>query len=143
MGTTIRPEISKKNKYWINRHRFYELKHFCRQYPYWKHQYSSIDGLSRSVPRLEGFAETGGHADPTMRCMIAREHYLQCMKTVEQTALLADAELGEYLLEGVTRGYSYDILKARLNIPCSKETYYSLYRKFFWLLDDARERIAV
>jgi hypothetical protein len=28
MGTTIRPELSEKNPYWIERHRYYELKHF-------------------------------------------------------------------------------------------------------------------
>lgn len=32
MGTTIRPELSEKNPYWIERHRYYELKHFCLQY---------------------------------------------------------------------------------------------------------------
>ena len=26
MGTTIRPELSEKNPYWIERHRYYELK---------------------------------------------------------------------------------------------------------------------
>lgn len=27
------PELSEKNPYWIERHRYYELKHFCLQYP--------------------------------------------------------------------------------------------------------------
>lgn len=36
MATVIRAEISRKNKYWINKHRYYELKHFCLQYPIWK-----------------------------------------------------------------------------------------------------------
>lgn len=27
MATTIRPELSEKNPYWIERHRYYELKH--------------------------------------------------------------------------------------------------------------------
>ena len=39
MGTTIRPELSEKNPYWIERHRYYELKHFCLQYPIWKKAY--------------------------------------------------------------------------------------------------------
>lgn len=43
MGTTIRPEISKKNRYWIDKHRYYELKHFCLQYPTWKKAHSSLD----------------------------------------------------------------------------------------------------
>lgn len=33
MGTNIRPELSNKSPYWIERHRYYELKHFCLQYP--------------------------------------------------------------------------------------------------------------
>lgn len=36
MSTAIRPELSKSSKYWIDRHRYYELKHFCLQYPIWK-----------------------------------------------------------------------------------------------------------
>lgn len=43
MGTTIRPEISKKNRYWIDKHRYYELKYFCLQYPTWKKAHSSLD----------------------------------------------------------------------------------------------------
>ena len=39
MGTVIRPEISEKSKYWIDKHRHYELKHFCLQYPRWKKAY--------------------------------------------------------------------------------------------------------
>lgn len=32
MGTVIRPEISVKNRYWLPKHRYYELYHFCLQY---------------------------------------------------------------------------------------------------------------
>lgn len=39
MGTIIRPELSEKNKYWLEKHRYYELKHFCLQYPLWKQAY--------------------------------------------------------------------------------------------------------
>lgn len=70
MSTVIRPELSKSSKYWIDRHRYYELKHF---------------------------------------------------------------------VTGVTSGVSYDFLKSRLDIPCCKETYYDLYRRFFWLLDRERK----
>lgn len=53
MGTTIRPELSEKNPYWIERHRYYELKHFCLQYPIWKKAYAALDGLSRRPSDLE------------------------------------------------------------------------------------------
>lgn len=57
---------------------------------------------------------------------------------IERVANETDEILGPYILLGVTEGYSYDILKARYNIPCCKDVYYELYRRFFWLL--SRER---
>ena len=41
MATEIRPELSEKNPYWIGKHRYYELKHFCLQYPIWKKAYNA------------------------------------------------------------------------------------------------------
>lgn len=46
MSTVIRSEVSKKNVYWIERHRYYKLKHFCFQYPLWKKAYAEIDRLA-------------------------------------------------------------------------------------------------
>ena len=40
MATQIRAAISQKNKYWIDKHRHYELRHFCLQYPGWQKKYS-------------------------------------------------------------------------------------------------------
>ena len=86
MGTTIRPELSEKNPYWIERHRYYELKHFCLQYPIWKKAYAALDGLSRRPSDLEVFSKKGEISDPTVRCVEARSYYIERMKTVEQVA---------------------------------------------------------
>lgn len=53
MATTIRPELSEKNPYWIEKHRYYELKHFCLQYPIWQKQYS-LDTIF-NICELSGF----------------------------------------------------------------------------------------
>ena len=42
MSTVIRNEISKKNKWYIGKHRYLELKHFCLQYPEWKEEYHRL-----------------------------------------------------------------------------------------------------
>lgn len=55
MSTTIHPELSKKNEYWIEKHRYYELKHFCLQYPIWKEAYQSLDGLEARHVNLDIF----------------------------------------------------------------------------------------
>ena len=43
MATVIRAKISEKNKYYIDKHRYYELKHFCLQYNEWKKAYASCN----------------------------------------------------------------------------------------------------
>ncbi len=139
MGTDIRPELSEKNKYWIPRHRYYELKHFCLQYPTWSKARAALSGLATRPADLVLFEHTNQKADPTARCAEARAYYTTRMTMVEQAAHAADPELANYILRAVTEGLSYDILKVRFNIPCSKDTYYDRYRRFFWLLSKTRE----
>ena len=47
MGTVIRPEVSKSNEYWIPRDRYYELEHFCLQYPSWIEFCREADSMSK------------------------------------------------------------------------------------------------
>lgn len=139
MGTTIRPEISEQNKYWIEKHRYYELKHFCLQYPIWKKAHVSLDGLSKRPTDLAIFIAANSHSDPTARCAMAKAFYSERIEMVENVAWQTDPELSSYILKGVTEGLSYNHLKARLNIPCCKDTYYDRYRRFFWLLNKERQ----
>lgn len=141
MGTMMRPELSEKNKYWIERHRYYELKHFCMQYPIWKKVGMALDASGfRNVPLYaEALSKTNALADPTADCGMTKAFYSKRMDMLERTALQADPELADYILKGVTEGVSYDSLKARLEIPCCKDTYYDRYRRFFWLLSKERQ----
>lgn len=139
MGTDIRPELSSKNKYWLDRHRYYELKHFCLQYPAWVKARAALSGLSTRPTDLALFNRTNQKKDPTARCAEARAFYTERITMVEQAAHDTDSGLSTYILRAVTEGLSYDILKVQLNIPCSKDTYYDRYRRFFWLLNKARE----
>lgn len=139
MGTTIRPELSEKNPYWIEKHRYYELKHFCLQYPIWRKAYSVLDGYSNPPKDLASFVVTSTLGDPTAKCAMAKTYYSERTDMVERVAEQTDRELAEYILKAVTEGWSYDILKARLEIPCCKDVYYELYRRFFWLLNKERK----
>ncbi len=139
MGTTIRPEISERNKYYIDRHRYYELKHFCLQYPGWQRAYNSIDGyLSKPMDGVMA-SRTNTISDPVLRMAEVRLYYSARIGMVEEAARETDVCLGTYILRAVTEGRSYVNLKSRFNIPCSKDVYYELYRRFFWLLSKSRE----
>lgn len=139
MSTKIRPEVSKKNRYWLDRHRYYELKHFCMQYPGWKKSRDELDGYFARGAVTQIRTEKRYATSQTEVFAEARLYYLDRIRMVENAAEEASPELAKYLIIGVTEGVSYEHLKARLEIPCGKDLYYDIYRRFFWLLDKARK----
>lgn len=134
----LKPELSKKNKYWVNKNRYYELKYFCLQYPLWKRAYDSLDGMRVSSFDLTGVRASSSCTDILGRVMDERTIYLERMQLVENAAREADPYLASYILKAVTEGYAYTYLESMLEIPCSRDTYYDRYRRFFWLLDQAK-----
>lgn len=138
MATKIRAAISRKNRYWIDKHRHYELKHFCLQYPIWKRTYAAIDELSSSLTTIGSIGASNLPSDPTVKCVMKKAYYLERISLIEQAAREADEDLYLYILKAVTEDLSYTYLKARLEIPCSRDTYYDRYRRFFWLLSESR-----
>lgn len=137
MATVIRPEISEKNRYWIDKHRHYELKHFCLQYPNWKRAYAeqNTPSVSSSLRERHSSATPG---DPTAKSAMRKAYYLERIKLIESAAMAADQDLYTYILKGVTEELSYTYLKSKLDIPCGRDMYYDRYRRFFWLLSEAR-----
>lgn len=139
MATVIRPKISTKNKYYIDKHRYYELKHFCLQYLSWKKTYAALLELGATSSLLEAAPSgSGGHSDLTAKYAIRRSYYADKIRMIEQAAMDADEDLYVYILKAVTEGLSFTYLKTRLEIPCSRDMYYDRYRRFFWLLSNSR-----
>lgn len=134
----LKPELSKKNKYWIDRNRYYELKYFCLQYPLWKRAHMDLDASKVSswslVPSHDGTLR-----DPVALVVSERELYSSRMAMVEKAARDSDPFLSSYILKAVTEGHSFTYLESSLEIPCSRDTYYDRYRKFFWLLDQYKD----
>ncbi len=139
MGTVIRSEVSVKNRYWLPKHRYYELKHFCFQYPEWKQNYKSLDGLPTKSSITSEHVDGGAVPDPTALYAEARIYYRDRMDMVEKAARDAAGDLSPLLLRAVTEKISYEHLAAREIVPCCKEVWYAAYRRFFWLLDKARK----
>ncbi len=135
MSTVIRAEVSKKNPYHINKHRYYELKHFCLQYPEWKLKVK--ERLGMCSPKIGDRVQISEVSNPTMQLTEMPEWAR--MRLIEKAINDTDVALGPYLLTCVTNGISYDKISAYVDIPCCKDTFYSYYRKFFYILDQRRD----
>jgi hypothetical protein len=138
MSTLIRPKISEKNKYYIDKHRYYELKHFCLQYNEWRKAYVACNDAIIFGSKFERESSSNIPSDITAKYGMMKAHYDRRIKLIEKCAMEADEVLYPYILRGVTEGASYTYLKTKLDMPCGRDMYYDRYRKFFWLLSEAR-----
>ena len=138
MSTVIRSELSKKNKYYISKHRYYELKHFCLQYYEWKNKYLEMSCWSNRG----GFGEKSGKnlyfGDETGRIGSDLAQISHNIKIIEDSCEEADPYLSSYIFKAVTEDRAFTYLKMVMEIPCGKDYYYGRYRKFFWILDKKR-----
>lgn len=139
MATKIRPELSIKNKYHIDKHRHYELKHFCLQYPEWKRAYTAFSEPRISLSSTNRIPTDNLPGDPTANQAMIKAQLISRIEMIERVAKEADHQLYYFILKAVTEGLSYTYLKSRLDIPCGKDMYYDRYRRFFWLLSKARD----
>lgn len=139
MATVIRAEISDKNKYYIDKHRYYELKHFCLQYNEWKKAYASCSDAVIFASKIERMTSGNTPSDITAKYGMMKAHYDRRIKLIEKCAKESDDFLYPYLLKAVTEGLAYTHLKTRYDIPCGRDMYYDRYRKFFWLLSEMRD----
>ena len=131
-----RSELSVKNKYWIPKFRYLELKNFCLQYPEWKATLASLDLLESHFDKIS----SGNIADPTNDMAIRRLILENNIELINTCAKLSEPSIASYIIKGITQNYSYEYLKYKLDLPAGRDYYYDRYRKFFWILDKKRER---
>lgn len=134
----LKPELSQRSKYWIPRHRYYELKHYCLQYPEWKKKLAELNTM------LIAYGPSEVHRSDISRSSenlaIKRYELSRAMELVEECARTATDELTlqPYIFKAVTEGVPYVQLQAKYSIPCGPDMYYDAYRRFFWILSERK-----
>lgn len=134
----VRSELSKKNKWYISKHRFLELQHYCLQYKDWVSEYKELE--AGHYPPGIIFPINGSEPSDNTGFVASRmAEYKKNMELVENTCRLADEELAKYIFMSVTNeGIHYTYLRTKLDMPCGKDMFYDRYRKFFWLLSERK-----
>ena len=134
--SAMKPEVSVKNPSHLSKHRYYELKHFCLQYPDWQKQLKMLDS-PRTPEFTERVRKSTALPNPTEYIGIRRAALSRNIRLIEDAAKNTDRELAPYILKGVTDGCGFEKLEAE-GIPCGRDMYYDRYRKFFALLSEAK-----
>ena len=126
----MRSRFSKKNKYYISRHVFLTVYHYCLNYNDWVQAYNDAAGLhSKSQDTV-----SPGTGDPTASQAMKLADLFQRIETIRQTAFSAEPDLNPWLLQYVTNeGMTFDKLKAK-GMPCERDMFYDRRRKFYWMM---------
>ena len=134
MGTNIRNSISESNPYYISKHEYLMAKHFALQYSEWKKKRKEIESRISYGLRIGG-GKNETIVNPIEKAVDDAEKYIFRMNLVEQAAKIAGEDIWEIVLLGVTSECNYEYLRLVKNIPCCKDVYYRMYRKFYWVLN--------
>lgn len=101
MGNHEKAVLSKKNKYYISKHRYYELKHFCLQYNEWIEELKKLNS--------QGGRSAGGEihsnpqfSDPTAEIAMRQSQLQQNIEMIKVAAIQTDRVLFNYLIKAVT-----------------------------------------
>lgn len=136
-----RNELSKKNSFYLPKHRFLELKHYCLQVPEWEKRIADIClsiGIHHSGMSVGGNGYMG-MSIPNWKeiCELdALNKKIQDIADVCQAINNDSQGIDGHLYECVTKGLSYEYVQSHYGIPLSRDTWYkNYYRKYFWLLD--------
>lgn len=113
----------------ISKHRYRELLNFCRQYPEWLEELNSNEDALQST-NLSGMPHSGAISDSTGNLATRRAELFAKCKMIEQSAILANAELYQEIIINVT-GQQTESGKKTFEFWTSR-------RKFFYLLDKKR-----
>lgn len=129
-----RTRVSPNNRWWLPENAFREALYFAYQYKELKDELEVIGTGERAInydPQPKGTATS----KPVEDLAIKRSKIADKIARIESACRLTDAELYPWLILGVTdREIGYDYLSTRLNIPCSRNTYYERRRKFYYIL---------
>ena len=129
--------LSTKNPYYLTKHSFSEVYHYAMQYQEWKDEYRTTEQTMRGIAYDGVKVKSSGSGDALERVAIRLTELSEKIEMLEAVAKETDKDLSEYILRGVTdEQVTYNYLSMVLHIPCSRNTYYSLRRKFYWLLSE-------
>lgn len=124
-----------KDEYGISKHRYLEVIHHCLQYPEWREELENMTDTVKAIQYGQEGKGSPSQASATERLAIKRAELLEKCERIEQTAIEADADIYQWLLEGVTTDYAtYIYLRDAKGLPCGDQKYYRARRKFYWLM---------
>ena len=122
----------------MSKDRYIELLHFCRQYPDWKREASSMLGI-RAI-KADGLPKGTGKSDPVALAAERRDRLLEKIRIIDDCAKeVGGGEWYAAIIQHVCIGKAYTQMDRALMPTSDKNAFFRRRREFFEILDKKTE----
>lgn len=124
--------LSMKNKYYIPKYRYYELKYRCRQYNDWLEEFNNATGYLATHDPSKERVDGGEEKNLVYEAMLKRQYYKVKMDRLKHCLLSLPMTLQNPIFEAVTEGKGWQVIQAKYGLTCTRYEYYDAYHFFFY-----------
>ena len=122
-------------KYVLKKHEYLQAKWYALGYDAYIDEYNALSNDLRGIDYSKDRIQTSLTGSSTEDFAMRRAALKQKIENIEQSAIEADPDLYQYLILGVTQeGITYNALRMLKGLSCGQNEYYSIRRKFYYLL---------
>ena len=126
---------SYSGKYTLSKSEFLSAKYYALRYKEWKTEWDTMTDTVRAVTYDGDMVQGNGSGQPTEQLAIRRAELTHKIRIIEETADEADPALNKFILLYVTEeDMTFEKLKRISGIPCGKDLFYHVRRKYYYLL---------
>ena len=126
---------SYSGEYTLSKSEFLSAKYYALRYKEWRTEWETMTDTVRAVTYDSDIVQGGGTGNPTEQLAIRRAELTHKIRIIEDTAKETDPTMSKYILLYVTEeDMTFGKLKRISGIPCEKNLFYRLRRRYYYLL---------
>lgn len=125
-------------QYGIDKERYLELLHMCRQYPVWKQKLEDLTGIQ--ALKMDSQPHGTGVGDPVAVLAEKRERYIHKIELIEKCArAIGGGDWTRALIQNVCYGQGYFMLDPVIMPTANRNAFFKSRKEFFILLNERTE----
>lgn len=135
----MRRYLPKWEEYGIDRERYLELLHMCRQYPLWKQNLADLTGIQ--AIKIDSQPHGSGVGDPVALLAEKRERYVIKVDLIDSCALAIDNGIwARALILNICYGQPFSTIDPVIMPTAKRNTFFKRRKEFFLLLNEKTEK---
>ena len=131
----MRRYVPNWEQYGIDRERYLELLHMCRQYPLWKQKLSDLIGIQ--AIKMDSQPHGSGTGDPVAALAEKRDRFTKKVDLIESCAQsVGDGSWARALILNICYGQGYSLIDPVIMPTANRNAFFNGRKEFFIILNE-------